>query len=124
MGALQLNINDFKPVLTNSALEEIAKQAMQDLDVYNYGDQKSFYAETLNGFHVEVTVDYKGQFYRHIGLYYAEISKYDKETDKHIFDSDCEEYSNILKEYLGDYIYALNTKEEEYYCENQKEYAI
>lgn len=124
MVALQLNINDFKPVLTNSALEEIAKQAMQELDVYNYGDQKSFIAETLNGFHIEVTVDYKGMNYRRISLYYCEICKYDKVTESYGSDDDCEIYTDILKGYLYDKISDLNEYDEAYYYENEKMYAI
>lgn len=117
MGALKIDIQDFKPCLTDESIDKIVKAIITNLDIYNYEGYKLLEFECANGIKIDVEVNYRGFDYRNIQLNHIYVMYKVDEDYKSI-----EEYEEILNSLLSDAIETLNYKEEEEY-ETEKQYS-
>lgn len=117
MGALKIDIQDFKPCLTDESIDKIVKAIITKLDIYNYEGYKLLEFECANGINIDVEVNYRGFDYRNIQLNHIYVMYKVDEDYKSI-----EEYEEILNSLLSDAIGELNYKEEEEY-EYEKQYS-
>ena len=117
MGALKIDIQDFKPCLTDESIDKIVKAIITKLDIYNYEGYKLLEFECANGIKIDVEVNYRGFGYRNIQLNHIYVMYKADEDYKSI-----EEYEEILNSLLSDAIGELNYKEEEEY-KYEKQYS-
>lgn len=112
MGAQQLNINDYKPYLSEESIQAIVKQAVEMLDGYN----REYFSDEIhcsNGFMIEIQARYDGFNYRRIRISYLQVHLLENST--WVSDNDCEMYANKISDLLHDAIYDLNDKSEQEY---------
>lgn len=117
MGALKIDIQDFKPCLTDESIDKLVKLIMSDLDIYSYEGHRLRSFECTNGIRVDVEADYRGSAYRSIQLKNVYVMYNDGDDYRSI-----EEYEETLNSLLSDAIGELNYKEEEEY-ETEKQYS-
>lgn len=117
MGALKIDIQDFKPCLTDESIDKLVKLIMSDLDIYSYEGYRLLEFECSNGIKIDVEVNYRGFGYRNIQLKNVYVMYNDGDDYRSI-----EEYEETLNSLLSDAIGELNYKEEEEY-EYEKQYS-
>lgn len=117
MGALKIDIQDFKPCLTDESIDKLVKLIMSDLDIYSYEGRRRRTFECTNGIRVDIEANYRGSKYRSIQLKNVYVMYKVDDDWKSI-----EEYEGRLNSLLSDAIGELNYKEEEEY-ETEKQYS-
>ena len=110
MGALKIDIQDFKPCLTDESIDKLVKLIMSDLDIYRYEGHRLRSFECTNGIRVDIEANYRGSKYRSIQLKNVYVMYNDGDDYRSI-----EEYEETLNSLLSDAIGELNYKEEEEY---------
>lgn len=117
MGALKIDIQDFKPCLTDESIDKLVKLIMSDLDIYSYEGRRRRSFECTNGIRIDIEANYRGSKYRSIQLKNVYVMYKVDDDWKSI-----EEYEGRLNSLLSDGIGELNYKEEEEY-ETEKQYS-
>ncbi len=119
MGAIKLiQIDSYKPCLTEKDIESAYKSIMDEIDIYNHDDYKLLKFECANGITIHVEVNYGGCTYRRINLQNVYVMYKVDDEYKSI-----EEYEHSFRSLISDRLYELNSKaEEEYEVENQYTY--
>ena len=117
MGAQKIDIQDFKPCLTDESIDKLVKHIMSDLDIYSYEGHRLRSFECTYGIRVDIEANYRGSKYRSIQLKNVYVMYNDGDDYRSI-----EEYEGTLNSLLSDAIGELNYKEEEEY-EYEKQYS-
>lgn len=102
MEALKLNINEYKPILTDDSLTIIHKSILSEIEDLSLGDSLLIQRECMNGIKIDVEVEEKGFSDYRVSLLSVYI--YDKEMNV------LNEYETTLTNMLDNSIQILNQR--------------
>lgn len=120
MRAIQLDIIETKPYLTDSSLKTIYKVLADNLNTLELGERKPITLDCLNGIKVEVTMKESGYSYRKVDFFDLYVMYKDSNDDLVSIPEYEEALINMLEEDRSNINY---NAEEEYYEREEVCYA-